>query len=140
MNEECEICFEIFNKKKLLACSHSLCYGCYHLIGTKCPFCRQVIIEKEELDRLDNDPTFYHNYEPEEYILYSKYFNNGKEEIKIFRKNNIPKTWRNDPMATIVKNKRRVKSINKNENKRIYNKENKNKNKNKKERKKLISI
>ena len=122
---ECAICLD--NKKEWVhfPCSHTACKDCYSkliLLTNKCPFCRHNFvnnkpsnIEEEEINIDLNDPDYWLEYDPKEWITFSRFLRNGKEIIRTFRKSEMPNGWRNDDMTTIVtrnKQRKRRRKIN----------------------------
>lgn len=114
---ECEICYE--KKDKLfLPCSHSLCIECYEKISITCPFCRHPIIAKIEIEKeieyMESDPDYWLEYDPREWVTYSRILSSGIEIIRTFRRSEIPRTWRNDDLTIALKRNKQRKRRNKN--------------------------
>lgn len=110
---ECEICYEEKNEKIYLRCSHSLCNTCYDRIENNCPFCREPIVEKileeKKLEAMENDPEYWLEYDNREWVTYSRFLRNGTEIIRVFRKSEIPDSWRNDDLSIVLKRTRQRK-------------------------------
>jgi len=111
---ECEICYETVSGKIFLPCSHSLCKDCFDKIPDKCPFCRQPIREEPEKQKeeilLDYHPEMWLYYDENSWVTYSKFLSNGSEIIRTFKSTEVPISWRNDDMSTVIKRKRKRKN------------------------------
>ena len=109
-NEECGICYEDIKNKIFLQCKHYMCQSCYEKISDTCPFCRQPITAKIEaehkIDLMENDPEYWLGYDNREWVTYSRFLRNGNEIIQTFRNSEIPDTWRNNDMITVIKRRR----------------------------------
>lgn len=114
--KECSICYEV-KMEKFLPCSHSVCHDCYdRLQGDNCPYCRKPFRQSTNnfFTNRENemDPEYWLNYD-DRWVTYSRYLRNGNEVIRVFRRSEVPESWRNDDLTTIVRNKRvrRLKRI-----------------------------
>lgn len=117
--KECKICYEI-KLEKFLPCSHSVCHECYDkLQGNNCPYCRQPFRNNSSNDFFNNnnndftinpydnnDPDYWMDYQRNGWVVYSRYLRSGNEIIRVFRQNNVPASWRNDDLTTVVKRRR----------------------------------
>ena len=110
--DDCAICFESKKEWIHFPCSHCSCSECYSkliLLTNKCPFCRHnfVINKPEEIkDVTSDDPENWLEYDPKEWITFSRFLRNGKEIIRTFKRSELPNGWRNDDMTTILKRNR----------------------------------
>lgn len=110
--QECHICYEKIEDKKWLPCSHFLCTSCFHkLLDDKCPFCRQPFTEYNKIiikndENQDNEPDYWLDYNPVDWVVYSHYKSDGTEIIFTERRTAGNNTWRNDYMTTKVKSRR----------------------------------
>ena len=113
---ECEICYEEEKDKVYLPCSHSLCKNCYDRIYYSCPFCRRPIHEKindeRVIEEMETDPEYWLEYDNREWVTYSRFLKNGSEIIRTFRKSEIPTSWRNDDLTTVIKRRRQRRKRN----------------------------
>ena len=72
---DCTICLENNIKKEnmeYMQCGHSICYKCFdRLIRNLCPFCRHIIVEKEDKSFITEnillDDDIYNNFNDYEY-------------------------------------------------------------------------
>jgi hypothetical protein len=105
---ECGICYET-KLEKVLPCGHSTCHDCYEkLRGNTCPFCRAVFREPviEPETQIENDIEYWLNYDNSVWSVFSRYTRQGTEIIRVFRNEEVPQSWRNDPLTTMVRNRR----------------------------------
>ena len=104
--KECGICYET-KLQRFLPCKHSVCHDCYdQLQGDNCPYCRQPF-RKKEYPPGTFDPEYWLDYhDTSQWTVYSRFMRNGMEIIRVFRNGQVPESWRNDAMATVVKNRR----------------------------------
>ena len=104
---ECGICYET-KLQRFLPCNHSVCYDCYErLEGYTCPYCRAPFREPPQFSIInENDPDNWLDYNPSEYVTYSRYLRNGNEIIRVFRRNEVPSSWRNDDLTTVVRRRK----------------------------------
>ena len=109
--KECGVCYEI-KLQKYFPCSHSVCHECYEkLQGDNCPFCRQQFREPTVNSFFQrgteySDPEYWRDYQRGDWVAYSRYLRNGNEIIRVFRNTEVPESWRNDEMTTIVRKRR----------------------------------
>jgi len=125
--EECGVCYEE-KRLKHLPCSHSLCNECYSkLLSDHCPYCRRRfrISDKERylLYPDFNDPHRYPEhwltYPEDNWIVYSRYLRSGREIIEVFRRDEVPDSWRNDSLTTIIRRNRQRRKFRRNMNRRV---------------------
>lgn len=113
--KECGVCYEI-KLERFLPCSHSVCHECYEkLQGDNCPYCRQPFREPTvnsffQRNNEYSDPDYWLDYQRDGWVAYSRYLRSGNEVIRVFRRTEVPESWRNDEMTTIIR-KRRVRSL-----------------------------
>ena len=81
--KECGVCYEI-KLQKYFPCSHSV-------------FQRGIEY---------SDPEYWRDYQRGDWVTYSRYLRNGNEIIRVFRNTEVPESWRNDEMTTIVRKRR----------------------------------
>ena len=112
--KECNICYEI-KLEKFLPCNHSVCHDCYDkLQGDNCPYCRHPFRQsrnnffenQNQEDEMLVNPEFWLSHDNENWVTYSRYLRNGNEIIRVFRRTEVPETWRNDDLTTVVRNRR----------------------------------
>ena len=104
--EECGICYE---RKilRFLPCNHTVCNDCYgNLRGDNCPYCRHPFRESSHVNPNQTDPDYWLDYDNREWVTYSRFTRSGNEVIRVFRRENVPTSWRNDTMTTEVKRRR----------------------------------
>ena len=101
------ICFLDKRKKEVPPCGHELCKLCFRsLYKENCPFCRQPFVRKKK-ELIITDPESYKDLDGKEWVSFSRYLKNGTEIIQTFRSGDVPKSWRDDSLTTIVKRRRK---------------------------------
>mgnify|MGYP003636932420 FL=1 len=58
---------------------------------------------------MENDPEYWLEYDNREWVTYSRFLRNGTEIIRVFRKSEIPDSWRNDDLSIVLKRTRQRK-------------------------------
>jgi hypothetical protein len=107
---ECGVCYETSNPR-FFPCNHSVCHSCYdRLIGDNCPFCRAPFRQTTTpVESVYNDPEYWLDYDRSEWTVMSRFLRSGSEVIRVFRNNEVPDSWRNDSLTTVVKRRRRLR-------------------------------
>jgi len=104
---ECGVCYET-RPPRYLPCNHSVCHSCYNsLLGDTCPFCRSPFRETPQPRTEYTEPEYWLDYDREQWTVMSRFTRSGNETIRVFRNGQIPDSWRNDSMTTVVKRRRR---------------------------------
>lgn len=105
---ECGICYET-KHQRILPCGHGVCHTCYDCLQSDtCPFCRHPFREPSNsfLEDDTNDPEYWRDYGPGDWTVMSRYLRSGTEIIRVFRNGQVPTSWRNDAMTTVVRRRR----------------------------------
>ena len=107
---ECGVCYEI-HPQRTLPCNHSVCHSCYdQLRGDTCPFCRAPFRSTPPPRQEYADPEYWLDYDRDQWTVMSRFFRNtGNEVIRVFRNTEVPDSWRNDSLTTVVKRRRRIR-------------------------------
>lgn len=108
---ECGICYET-SMPRFLPCNHSVCHSCYdRLQGDTCPFCRTPFRNTTRPDEIvHQDPEYWLDYDAGEWTVMSRFLRRtGNEVIRVFRNSEVPESWRNDSLTTVVKRRRKIR-------------------------------
>tara|TARA_R110002096_G_scaffold351901_1_gene544923 strand:+ start:128 stop:487 length:360 start_codon:yes stop_codon:yes gene_type:complete len=108
--KECVICYET-KLEKFLPCGHSTCHDCFDKLNSNtCPYCRAPFREPTQAqinqEQYENDIEYWLDYDNRDWSVMSRYTRHGTEIIRVFRNGEVPQSWRNDPLTTMVKNRR----------------------------------
>ena len=111
--DECGVCYETRNQR-FFPCNHSVCHSCYdQLIGDNCPFCRTPFRQSAPPVPAPNsvyaDPEYWLDYDRNQWTVMSRFLRTGNEIIRVFRNNQVPESWRNDSLTTVVQRRRRLR-------------------------------
>ena len=97
--QECGVCYER-NVPRFLPCNHSVCNSCYdQLRGDTCPFCRAPFRVTPPSGQEYAEPEYWLDYDRDQWTVMSRFFRNTE----------VPESWRNDSLTTVVKRRRRIR-------------------------------
>ena len=108
--QECGVCYET-NLPRFLPCGHSVCHSCYdQLVGDNCPFCRAPFRNTTPVTSVYSEPEYWLDYDRNEWTVMSRFLRRtGNEVIRVFRNSEVPESWRNDSLTTVVKRRRKIR-------------------------------